>query len=102
MEEGETLNASHTEYPLYKATLYGSKVSTAKLSKRVSCAIKALPIRVIFHYEYDTLQALEKGVTKEPTMSLHNEILIEGLMQAEDITKVVESYLTKDIIPLKQ
>ena len=66
MSHGEILNADKTRYPLFHAVLYGDKVSTAKFSKRLSCAIKHLPLRVEFNYEYDTLKAVEKVSQKTP------------------------------------
>ena len=93
MDHGEVLNADKTEYPLFHAVLFGDKVSTAKFSKRLSCAIKHLPLRVEFTYEHDTLKAVEKGVTKDPTLVLDGEIFLEGLVQAEDITEAFEKRL---------
>ena len=95
MKHGEILNSSKTVYPLYKATIYGSRVDSAKLSKRLSCAIKHLPIRVEFSYEYSTLKAIENGIRKDPTLVLNGDIFIEGLMEAEEITKKFENYLLK-------
>ena len=79
MHHGEVLNADKTDYPLFHAVLYGDKISTAKFSKRLSCAIKHLPLRVEFTYEYDTLKAIEKGLTIDPTLILDEEIFLEGL-----------------------
>ena len=93
MKHGEVLNAEKTEYPLFHAVLYGDKVSTAKFSKRLSCAIKHLPLRVEFTYEYDTLKALDKGVTKDPTLVLEGKIFLEGLVQAETISAAFEEQL---------
>jgi len=90
MQEGEILNESHSEYPLYEGVLYGDRATTAKFSKRLSCSIKHLPLRLKFHYEYDTLKAIENGVTKNPTLVLGGNIFLEGLVQAEDITKAFE------------
>ena len=87
MSKGEVLNVAHTEYPLFKGVLYGDKVNTAKFSKRLSCSIKHLPLRVSFDYEYDTLKALEAGVIKDPTFVLDGKIFLEGLVQAEAITE---------------
>ncbi len=42
MKAGEVLNSSSTEYPLYEVIIYGDKINCAKLSKRLSCAIKHL------------------------------------------------------------
>jgi len=90
MREGEILNDSNKEYPLYKAVIYGNRVDCAKFSKRLSCAIKHLPLRVQFSFEYDTQKAIEKGVTKDPTLLLDGIIFLEGLTQAEDITREFE------------
>ena len=87
MSEGEILNAGQTRYPLFHAVLYGDRISTAKFSKRLSCAIRHLPLRVHFTYEYDTLKAVEKGITKDPTLVLDGEIFLEGLVQAETISE---------------
>ena len=97
MENGEVLNASHPEYPLFHAVLYGDKVSTAKFSKRLSCAIKHLPLRVEFTYERDTLKAVEKGVTKDPTLVLDGKIFLEGLVQAEVITEAFKKLLKSEM-----
>jgi len=90
MNHGEILNADKSEYPLFHAVLYGDRVSTAKFSKRLSCAIKHLPLRVEFRYEYNTEKAVEKGVVKDPTLVLDGEIFLEGLVQAETITEAFE------------
>jgi len=93
IEEGEVLNVAKTEYPLFHVVLYGDRVSTAKLSKRLSCAIKHLPLRVAFHYEHDTQKALDAGVRKDPTLVLDGEIFLEGLVAAEEITEALEKRL---------
>ena len=93
MNEGEILNAKHSEYPLFNAVIYGSRVECAKFSKRLSCAVKHLPLRIKFSFEYDTLKAIEKGIAKDPTLVLDNEIFIEGLVQSEEITKKFEELL---------
>ena len=90
MQAGEVLNASHAEYPLHEAVIYGSRLDCAKFSKRLSCAIKNLPIRVRFSYEHDPEKAIERGITKDPTLVLDGAIFLEGLTQAEDITKAFE------------
>jgi len=83
MKKGEILNAHHSEYPLFFATIYGDKLSSAKLSKRLSCSIKHLPIRLHFDFEYDTIKAIEVGVSHNPTMVLNGEIFLEGLVKVE-------------------
>jgi hypothetical protein len=98
MQEGEVLNDLHPDYPLFHAVLYGERLSTAKFSKRLSCAIKHLPLRVAFTYEYDTLTAVEKGITKDPTLVLDGKIFLEGLVQAEVITAAFEKLFPKGIL----
>ena len=93
MAEGEVLNADQAAYPLFHAVLYGDRVSTAKFSKRLSCAIKHLPLRISFSYEYDTSKAVEKGIAKDPTLALEGEISLEGLVEAEVITEMFEDFL---------
>jgi len=93
MKKGEILNANHSEYPLFFATIYGDKLSTAKLSKRLSCSIKHLPIRLHFDFEYDTIKAIEAGVSYDPTIVLDGEIFLEGLVQAEEITQKFKTIL---------
>ena len=93
MDNGEILNSDKTKYPLFHAVLYGDKLLSAKLSKRLSCAIKHLPLRVHFTYEYSTQKAIENGVVKDPTLVLDGVIFIEGLAQAEDITQKFEQFL---------
>ena len=93
MNEDEILNEKHSEYPLFNAVIYGSRVECAKFSKRLSCAIKHLPVRVKFSFEYDTLKAIEKGIAKDPTLVLDGKIFIEGLVQSEEITKKFEELL---------
>jgi len=93
MDEGEVLNASHEEYPLFEGVLYGSRVDTAKFSKRLSCSIKHLPLRIHFHYEYATQKAVEAGIAKDPTFVLDGKIFLEGLVQAEEITEAFERLL---------
>lgn len=97
MQAGEILNPHKTESPLLQAILYGDKVATKKLSKRLSCAIKRLPLRVRFEYEYNAEKAIEAGVEKDPTLVLDGNIFLEGLPQAEQITEAFESFLeTRD------
>ncbi len=93
MANGEVLNTAYSEYPLYKAVLYGDRVLTAKFSKRLSCAIKHLPLRLAFSYEYDVHKALEQGVQKDPTLLVDGKIFLEGLVQAETITEAFEKML---------
>lgn len=93
MAQGEILNPDKTDSPLLEAVLYGDKVSTAKLSKRLSCAIRHLPLRVKFGYEYDTQKALDAGIRTDPTLTLEGKIFLEGMLQAEKITEAFENYI---------
>jgi len=95
MNEGEILNKTNLEHPLYHGIIYGDKISSAKLSKRVSCSVKHMPLRLEFSFEYDTLKAIENGITKDPTFVLDGEIFLEGLVQAEEITKAFERKLNE-------
>lgn len=97
MRNGEILNEEKTEYPLYEATLYGDRVLTQKLTKRLGCSIKHLPIRIKFNYEYDTLKAIEKGIRKDPTLVLNGKIFLDGLPTAEEITEKFENLIKKGI-----
>jgi len=96
MQAGEILNPHKLESPLFQALLYGDKVATKKLSKRLSCAIKHLHLRVEFSYEYSTEKAIEAGVQKDPTLVLDGEIFLEGLPQAEEITEAFEKLLNNE------
>ena len=91
MKEGEILNRDKYHYPLYKATLYGDKIACAKFSKRLSCAIKQLPLRVQFSFEDNTQKAIEAGVRKSPTLVLEGNVFLEGLLQAEEITEAFQN-----------
>ena len=95
MMSGETLNEKSTQFPHFNAIIYGDKLLCAKLSKRLSCAIKHLPIRITFNFEYNTQKALEVGVTKDPTLLLEGELFIEGLEQTEDIVQKFETLFQK-------
>ncbi len=97
MSHGEILNEGKHQYPLFHAVLYGDRVSTAKFSKRLSCAIKHLPLSVKFTYEHNTLKAVGKGVTKDPTLVLNGKIFLEGLVQAEVITEAFEKQLKNEM-----
>ena len=93
MHSGEILNLKKIEDPLFHALLYGDEIATAKLSKRLSCAIKHLPLRVQFEYQYNTQKAIESGIKKDPTLMLDGKIFLEGLVQAEQITEAFEKLL---------
>ena len=98
MHEGEILNKEKVHTILYKATLYGDRLECAKFSKRLSCAIKHLPLQIQFSFEYDTQKAIEIGVVKSPTLLLNNHIFLEGLLQSELITEAFENLLEEEKI----
>ena len=93
MDEGEILNPQRTDLPMHEAVLYGDRVLTAKFSKRLSCAIRHLPIRLRFRYNHSTEEAIERGIAKDPTLVLDGEIFLEGLVSAAEITESFEQFL---------
>ena len=95
MNNGDILNIDKTNYPLFQVVIYGDRTLSAKFSKRLSCSIKHLPLRVQFTYEYSTQKAIEKGIAKDPTLLLDGTIFIEGLIQAEEITTKFQELLQK-------
>jgi len=72
MSEGEILNENKDNLPLFEVTIYGSKIESLKISKRLTCSIKHLPLRLKVHYEPDTLNAITAGVGKDPTVYFQN------------------------------
>ena len=46
LKEGEILNEAHKNWPLFVLNIYGSKLETLKISKRIMCTLKHLPIRI--------------------------------------------------------
>jgi len=97
LAEGEILHAEHKSWPLFRVTIHGSDIERIKLSKRLSCAIKHLPLRLQVHYEKDTMKSIQEGIAKDPTLTLNGKILLEGLVSAEEITKTFENLL-KEVI----
>jgi len=93
--EGEVVNGSNDTWPLLCVTLHGSSRERVKLSKRLTCATKHLPIRLRIHYETDTEKSIEAGVSRDPTLTLDGEIFLEGLVQAEEISERFEWYLQR-------
>jgi len=93
IKEGEIIGTNNPEFPLFHAVLYGDKIATEKFSKRLSCAIKHLPLRVKFRYVHDTLKAVDMGISKDPTLVVDGNIFLEGLVQAEEITEAFEKLI---------
>ncbi len=94
LKEGEILNDGKN-YPLFEVTIHGSDTNRVKLSKRLVCAIKHLPLRLKIHYQKDTVKSIEKGVAKDPTLEYNGKFLAEGLISAEEITKIFEELLSE-------
>ena len=95
VKEGEILGIDKPEFPLFFAVLYGDKIATKKFSKRLSCAIKHLPLRVKFRYVHSTLEAIDLGISKDPTLVLDGKVFLEGLVQAEQITEAFEKLIKR-------
>ena len=93
LREGEILNQVHSEYPLFEVTIHGSKQERIKLSKRLVCAVKHLPLRLNICYEKDTQKSIDKGVQKDPSLLLKDEIIAEGLVSAESLSETFEKLL---------
>ena len=93
LKEGETLNDEHPEYPLFAVTIHGSDRERGKLSKRLVCAVKHLPLRLSIRYEKDAEKSIALGVRRDPTLMLNTKILAEGLVSAETLTEIFETLL---------
>ena len=96
LNEGEILNEGHNEWPLFKLLICGSKIETLKISKRIMCTLKHMPLRLQVFYEHDTQICLQKGGGGDPSVFLGNKLLFEGLIQAEDIKAIFEKLLKGD------
>jgi hypothetical protein len=92
---GELLNASHSDWPLFELTIHGSARERIKLSKRLVCALKHLPLRLSIHYEKDTERSIEVGVAKDPTLEWNGHLIAEGLVDAESLTERFEKLLAQ-------
>ena len=96
LREAEILNEDHNEWPLFKLLICGSKIECLKISKRIMCTLKHLPLRLQVFYEHNTLTCLELGGGADPSVFLNNKLLFEGLIQAEDIKTIFEKLLKGD------
>lgn len=93
LTSGEILNASHKEWPLFEAVIYGDATLCAKLAKRLVCGVKHLPLRLSLKIIIDTQAAVEAGATNDPTLFINGKPFIEGLAAAETLTAAFESQL---------
>jgi len=98
LSEGEILNEGHNEWPLFKLLICGSKIESLKISKRIMCTLKHLPLRLQVFYEHDTLKCLELGGGADPSVFLDNKLLFEGLIQAEEIKTIFEKLIKEKIM----
>jgi hypothetical protein len=98
LDENGILNAEHTQWPLFSAVIYGDKTLCTKLSKRLVCSIKHLPLRLSLKIVTSTQAAIEAGVRFDPTLFINGKPFIEGLVAAEEITIVFEKLLQKDAL----
>ena len=92
----QILNKKHIQYPLYMGIVYGSKIDSTKLFKRLTCAVKHLPVRIELTFEYDPLMAMDKGITKDPTFMLGSSIVVQGLLQTEELEKEIKKFIIKE------
>ena len=93
LNEGEILNEDHPEWTLFVLTICGSKVETLKMSKRVMCTLKHLPLRLQVFYENNAEKCIEMGGGGDPSVFLDGKLLFEGLIQAEEIKEIFEKLL---------
>ena len=95
LAEGEVLNEDHPEWPLFVVTIHGGDRERVKLSKRLVCAVKHLPLRLTIRYEKDAEKSIGIGVAKDPTLEMEGRFLAEGLVSAEELTETFERLLQK-------
>ncbi len=93
LNEGEILNEGHENWPLFILTICGSKIETLKMSKRIMCTLKHLPLRLQVFYENDAKKCIDMGGGGDPSVFLDGKLLFEGLIQAEEIKKIFEKLL---------
>lgn len=96
LDENGIVNADHPHWHLFEGVIYGDKTLCTKLSKRLVCGVKHLPLRLKLSIITDTEKAIEEGITHDPTLLVNGEPLIEGLASAEKITAVFETLLSKE------
>lgn len=96
LTHGVILNVSQSQWPLIEAVIYGDPTLCAKLAKRLVCGVKHLPLRLRLDTITDTQAAIEAGVSCDPTLFINGKPFMEGLVAAEEITAMFETYLTKE------
>jgi len=95
LDEGEIVNESHDEWPLFTLLVCGSKVENMKISKRLMCTLKHLPVRLQVFYNTNAEKCIEMGGGGDPSVFLDDKLLFEGLIQAEEIKDIFEKLLAK-------
>jgi len=85
LDENGIINSDHPEWPLFEGVIYGDKTLCTKLSKRLVCGVKHLPLRLKLSIITDTEKAVENGISHDPTLLVNGEPLIEGLVSAEEL-----------------
>lgn len=98
LDKNTILNSSHLEWPLFEGIIYGDATLCAKLSKRLVCGVKLLPLRLSLKTITNTQAAVEMGVSFDPTLFVNGKLLIEGLVTAEEITTMFEHIIKKGIL----
>ncbi len=93
LREGEILNEGYPEWPLFVLTICGSKRECLKISKRIMCTLKHLPLRLQVFYENNAEKCIEMGGGGDPSVFLDGKLLFEGLIQAEEIKEIFENLL---------
>lgn len=96
MTTGQLLHADHPEWPLFHATIHGGERERIKLSKRLTCGLRHLPLRLAITYETDPERSMAAGVGADPTLMVDGEIVAEGLMATEQFTARFEALLRSE------
>ena len=95
LKEGEILNDEHNEWKLFDVTIHGSAKERVKLSKRLVCSLKHLPLRLRIQYEKDTETSIQKGVGADPSLEYNDKLIAEGLVSAEELSDIFENLLKR-------
>jgi hypothetical protein len=93
VKNGDVLNKEKLSSPLFVCVIYADKIALVKLSKRISCAIKTLPLRVKLILESDIEKAIGAGATKECALEVDGKIVFDGEFMAEDIEEIFKGLL---------
>ena len=86
--QGAVINDHQPDWPLIELTLYGSRDETAKLAKRVNCALRTVPLRARLHYVRDPLAWAEVGIEQLPALATSGW-RHEGWLSTEEIARML-------------